>query len=277
MVSVAIHTIVLPAAFFLLKNNYNQNQDYYKMKPPEYPNIIKLLMTSARLLNDTQSYQVITISPFFLLFFFLFPIIYISFYCHIKKVMLHVINLFSLTAYFLFQKEQEDGKMNFVMLHSKENPEGHLYDSIAFTKQILEEKTKEFLELVLMDIIGLNNNDQTVLPKSTKQLYLSCMKVFHMFFNSTNLFDTKTQLLNDIKKAIYVPLHSQPYLPDLKLKLPPPSVAPKIKDMIIKISSRSDHFKIKSQIQVGIGFVPRPKALPTNPISVNPILLSKFS
>lgn len=45
--------------------------------------------------------------------------------------MLHLINLFSLNAYFLFQKEQEDGKMNFVMLHSKENPEGYLYDSIA--------------------------------------------------------------------------------------------------------------------------------------------------
>jgi hypothetical protein len=53
MISIAIHTMVLPASCFLRQSSPNQ-----KLKPAEYAKITKLLMTAARLLNDTQSYQV---------------------------------------------------------------------------------------------------------------------------------------------------------------------------------------------------------------------------
>ena len=100
------------------------------------------------------------------------------------------------------QKEIEDGKINFVLLHMRENPEANIEDSIAYTREILEEKKKEFLQHVLMD--GFSD-----LPKQCRLLHLSCLKVFNMFFNSTNLFDSNTELIQDIKKAIYVPLEDQ--------------------------------------------------------------------
>ncbi|CAK9152489.1 unnamed protein product [Ilex paraguariensis] len=101
-----------------------------------------------------------------------------------------------------YQKEIEDGKINFVLLHMRENPEATIDDSIAYTREILEEKKKEFLQHVLMD--GFSD-----LPKQCRLLHLSCLKVFNMFFNSTNLFDSNTELIQDIKKAIYVPLQVQ--------------------------------------------------------------------
>ncbi|CAK9136639.1 unnamed protein product [Ilex paraguariensis] len=109
-----------------------------------------------------------------------------------------------------YKKEIEDGKTNFVLLHLKENPEATMEDSIAYTKAILDEKKKEFLEHVLMD--GFND-----LPKICKHLHLSCLKVFQMFFNSANLFDSDTELVHDIKKAIYIPLEYQTVKP---IKLP---------------------------------------------------------
>ena len=54
MTSIATHTMVLPASCFL-----NPNLPKGKLKPPQYETITKLLMVVARLLNDTQSYQVI--------------------------------------------------------------------------------------------------------------------------------------------------------------------------------------------------------------------------
>lgn len=96
--------------------------------------------------------------------------------------------------------------MNLVLLHLKENPKSQIHDSVAYVKNILNEKTREFLEIVLLDDNG-GIDDQ--IPKSMKQLHLSCMKVFHMFFNSTNLFDTKAELLQDIKRAIFIPISPQ--------------------------------------------------------------------
>uniref|UniRef100_A0A5B7ASI2 Uncharacterized protein n=1 Tax=Davidia involucrata TaxID=16924 RepID=A0A5B7ASI2_DAVIN len=89
--------------------------------------------------------------------------------------------------------------MNLVLLHMKENPEADIEDSIAYVREILDEKKKELLQHVLMD-------DFIDLPKVCKHLHLSCLKVFQMFFNSTNLFDSNKELLQDIMKAIYVPL-----------------------------------------------------------------------
>ena len=86
------------------------------------------------------------------------------------------------------------------MLHMKENPEADIEDSIAHIKEILEEKKRKLLEQVLME------DEFNDMPRSCKNLHLTCLNVFQMFFNSTNLFDSETDLLQDIAKAIYVPL-----------------------------------------------------------------------
>lgn len=97
-----------------------------------------------------------------------------------------------------YQKEQEEGKNNFVLLYLKDNPNADIEDSIKYVKKILNENRMEFLERVLGD-------DYSDMPKPCKYLHLSCLKVFEMFFHSSNLFDSKTALLEDIEKAIYIP------------------------------------------------------------------------
>ncbi|KAK3015532.1 hypothetical protein RJ639_006663 [Escallonia herrerae] len=147
MTSIATHTIVLPSSCFLSPRLPDD-----KHKTNHYETITKLLMATARLLNDIQSYQ----------------------------------------------KEQGEGKMNLVLLHLKENPDGNIEDSIGYVKNILDEKRRELLQHVLMD-------ELSDLPKPCKHLHLSCLKVFQMFFDSGNRFDSNTELLQDIKKAIYDP------------------------------------------------------------------------
>ncbi|KAL3820530.1 hypothetical protein ACJIZ3_006435 [Penstemon smallii] len=167
MVSIAAHTIALPATSFLSQSSKNGT-----LKPFEYHYITKLLMIIARLLNDTQSYQ----------------------------------------------KELADGKMNIVMLYLNQNPNIGIEDSIAYVKEILEVKRKEFLEHVFTD--GLNND----IPKSCKEIHLSCMKAFQMFFNSENLFDSDTALVDDIKKTIYLPIRHKMKSKSEPLLKPSPSV-----------------------------------------------------
>ncbi|XP_058073243.1 (E,E)-geranyllinalool synthase-like isoform X2 [Magnolia sinica] len=99
-------------------------------------------------------------------------------------------------------KEEADGKMNIVLLYMKENPGAHIKDSIAGIRKILDVKKKELLELVLMD-------DSSNMPKACKQLHLSCLKVFQMFFNSNNGYDSPTEMQDYINKAIYDPLMVQ--------------------------------------------------------------------
>ncbi|WJZ96336.1 hypothetical protein VitviT2T_015030 [Vitis vinifera] len=166
MISIATHTLVLPASCFL-----NPNLPKCKLKPSQYETITKLLMVIARLLNDIQSHQ----------------------------------------------KEQEEGKFNFVSLYSKENPGADTEDSISYMTDIMDEKKKGLLEHALMD--GLDD-----LPKPCKHLHLSCFKVFQMFFNSGNRFDSNTELVHDINKAIYIPLEVQTSKP---LKPLPPHAGPK--------------------------------------------------
>ncbi|KAG5561552.1 hypothetical protein RHGRI_004560 [Rhododendron griersonianum] len=148
MISIASHTMVLPASCFLNPNLLN-----HKLKPSQNEPITKLLMASSRLLNDIQSYQ----------------------------------------------KEQLDGKINLVLLHLKGNPKAEIEDSISYVKEILDEKKTELLEHALMDY---GSND---LPKPCKLLHLSCLKVFQMFYNSSNQFDSDTELFHDIKRGIYIP------------------------------------------------------------------------
>ncbi|KAF8391391.1 hypothetical protein HHK36_023695 [Tetracentron sinense] len=101
-----------------------------------------------------------------------------------------------------YQKELEDGKINLVLIYLKENPEADIEESIAFIRKILDQKKSELLEHILMDDMGN-------MPKPCKQLHLCCLKVFQMFFNSTNGFDSETEMLHDINKAIYLPLEVQ--------------------------------------------------------------------
>ncbi|KAG8634467.1 hypothetical protein MANES_17G041800v8 [Manihot esculenta] len=98
-----------------------------------------------------------------------------------------------------YEKEQKEGKINFVLLNLEKNPGLELEDSIAITKKMLEEKRREFIQEALMD--GFNE-----LPKQIRQLHLSCLKVFEMFFYSTNRYDSNTEMIQDIQKAIYLPL-----------------------------------------------------------------------
>ncbi|GKV18640.1 hypothetical protein SLEP1_g28989 [Rubroshorea leprosula] len=100
-----------------------------------------------------------------------------------------------------YQKEEEQGKLNTVLLYLKENPEADIEDSIAYVKGMLETKKKELLQHTFID--GFSD-----LPKHCKQLHLSCLKVFAMFFHSSNRYDKEdTKMLKDIQQAIYSPLH----------------------------------------------------------------------
>lgn len=87
--------------------------------------------------------------------------------------------------------------MNMVMLHSHENPGASIQESEAYVKAILELKRKEFLQHVFTG---------EEMPTSCKQTHLYCMKVFEMFYNSANLFDSETALVEDVKKSIYLPI-----------------------------------------------------------------------
>lgn len=89
------------------------------------------------------------------------------------------------------QKEQEEGKMNLVLLHLNDNPNADIEDSIAYVTKIMEEKRKELLQHVLRDD---DFDDHDELPNSCKHLHLSCFNVFNMFFNSFNHFDSETSL-----------------------------------------------------------------------------------
>ncbi|XP_077242091.1 terpene synthase 04 [Tasmannia lanceolata] len=101
-----------------------------------------------------------------------------------------------------YQKEKEEGKMNLVLLYLKENPEANIEDSIAHIRQIFDKNKKELLEHILVDGIS-------VMPKACKQIHLSSLKVFQMFYNSSNAFDSPTEMLGSIKTAIYEPLMIQ--------------------------------------------------------------------
>ncbi|PWA94009.1 geranyllinalool synthase [Artemisia annua] len=147
MISIATHILVLTSSCFL-----NPCLPKSKVKPQKYESITQLLMVTARLLNDIQSYK----------------------------------------------KEQEEGKMNLVLLHSKENPNACLDDSIAEVQRFLERKRQELLAHIFTD----DNGDP---PSQWKYLHLSCFKVFQMLFNSTNLYDTDAELQYDIERAIYIP------------------------------------------------------------------------
>lgn len=73
-------------------------------------------------------------------------------------------------------------------------------DSIAHIETIIDSNRKEFLKHVLVD--GLSD-----LPKPCKEIHMSCCKVFEMFFNKKNRYDSDIEMLQDIKKALYDPVN----------------------------------------------------------------------
>ncbi|CAE5962780.1 unnamed protein product [Arabidopsis arenosa] len=99
-----------------------------------------------------------------------------------------------------YQKEQEQGKINSVLLHLKNHPGLKIEDSIAHIEKIIDSKRKEFMEHVLVD-------GKSDLPKPGKEIHMSCCKVFEMFFNKKNRYDSNTEMLQDIKKALYDPVN----------------------------------------------------------------------
>ncbi|KFK40733.1 hypothetical protein AALP_AA2G034100 [Arabis alpina] len=99
-----------------------------------------------------------------------------------------------------YQKEQKQGKLNSVLLHMRTRSGLEIEDSLGHIEKIIESKRKEFLEHVLVD--GLSD-----LPKSCKEIHISCCKVFEMFFNKKNRYDSDTEMLQEIKKALYDPVN----------------------------------------------------------------------
>ncbi|KAK3433159.1 hypothetical protein EUGRSUZ_D00679, partial [Eucalyptus grandis] len=115
-----------------------------------------------------------------------------------------------------YQKEEKQGKLNFVLLYLKENPKASIEDSINFVQYLLEQLKKEFLKHVLEEPCSL--------PKPSRRLHLGCLKVFHMFFNSSNRYDSDMDMFHDIQKALVVP----PLIPKLKSPMPlPEQLGPK--------------------------------------------------
>ncbi|KAL5162803.1 (E,E)-geranyllinalool synthase [Glycine soja] len=144
MISIATHTMILPASCFL-----SPSLSYENLRTARYETITKLLMVICGLLNDTQTHK---------------------------------------------------------------NPNLGMKDSIALGREI-DERTKEFLQHVLVE----GHSD---LPKPCKLLHLTCLKVFQMFYNSSNAFDSNTQLLEDINKAIYLPLRRNTKMKDTDIQMP---------------------------------------------------------
>lgn len=86
-----------------------------------------------------------------------------------------------------------------MLLYMKSRSGLEIEDSFVHIEKIIELKWKEFLEHVLVD--GLSD-----LPKSSKEIHISCCKVFEMFFNKKNRYDSDTEMLQEIKKALYDPV-----------------------------------------------------------------------
>lgn len=112
----------------------------------------------------------------------------------------------------------------------KENPEAKLEDAICYVEGILEKTKMKLLEHALMD-----GNNEKEMPKPFKMLHLGALKVFQMFFNSANIFDSKDSLRNDINKAIFVPFehHHTSFQPS---KSPTPNSRPYKKMLSVNTS-----------------------------------------
>lgn len=105
-------------------------------------------------------------------------------------------NLLLLTC---LQKESEQGKPNLVMLFMQGHPDRKIEHANTYITKILERTKKELLEHALI-------NDKNCVPNSCRKIHLIILKIFQMFYNSTNRYDSPTAMIEDINKAIYEPL-----------------------------------------------------------------------
>ncbi|XP_044495338.1 (E,E)-geranyllinalool synthase isoform X2 [Mangifera indica] len=198
MISIATHTLTLIASCLM-----SPSLPSYKLRPPQYETLTKLLMIIPRLLNDIQSYE----------------------------------------------KEQEEGKTNLVLLYAKGSPEVDIEASIAYVRDIIAKMEKQIFQLALID--GYSD-----LPESVKSLHLSCLKVFTMFFHSSNRYNSDTALFHDIQKAIYVPIQSETLKPRKHvLPLPHGSTSKEYKTTLN--SYRFDRSSVKSRGSLAAHEVPR--------------------
>ncbi|PKU64265.1 S-linalool synthase [Dendrobium catenatum] len=99
-----------------------------------------------------------------------------------------------------YEREAKAGEPNIVLLHLMQNPKAKIDDVVAIIKNTLKMKEKEFLQLVM------SKDSESDMPTEWKMMHLSCLKIFQMFYNSENSFDSPTALLDNINKAIYEPL-----------------------------------------------------------------------
>ncbi|CAA7029667.1 unnamed protein product [Microthlaspi erraticum] len=99
-----------------------------------------------------------------------------------------------------YQKEQEQGKINSVLVHMRSHCSLEIEDSISYIQKIIDSKRREFVEHALMD-------EFSDLPKPCKDIHMSFCKVYEMFFNKKNRYDSDTEMLQDIKKALYEPIN----------------------------------------------------------------------
>ncbi|CAA0817906.1 (E-E)-geranyllinalool synthase [Striga hermonthica] len=100
-----------------------------------------------------------------------------------------------------YEKEKLDGKLNYVLLHSDKNPSMVVADSVAYVRGIIQDIRKEFVEHVYMD---------RDVNESFRNIHLWSMKIFHLFFESANLFDSETALVDEIQRALFVPIVQKP-------------------------------------------------------------------
>ncbi|KAM6550262.1 hypothetical protein CsatB_000070 [Cannabis sativa] len=148
-----------------------------------------------------------------------------------------------------YEKEKDEGKPNSITIYMKNNSEVEMEEAVKYVKEILNNKKKELLKHVLID----DDNSFTNLSKECRLLHLSCLKVFQMFFNSSNRYDSNTEILDDIAKAIYVPLKSSDDHEGLKknlmIRLPKPlTIDPsRGKSTTVKCSLNLNHFNQTSK------------------------------
>nr|QEV81852.1 terpene synthase 13 [Prunella vulgaris] len=173
-------------------------------------------------------------------------------YQNITKLLMAITRLANDTQ--SYQKEVEDGKMNMVVLHSLGNPNGSMEESVEYVKEMLQLKRKEFIKHVFCK---LDEDEQAEMPKSCKQTHLYCMKVFEMFFNSANLFDSDTALVEDIQKSLYLPIDVhhrkplKPIIPSLNNNHQKSKVSARFHQPVVFRPSHTTNFFKNSYVVVG--------------------------
>ncbi|KAL4193730.1 hypothetical protein AMTRI_Chr06g178270 [Amborella trichopoda] len=95
-----------------------------------------------------------------------------------------------------YEREIKECKPNFVSLLLRQNRRQTTQDVIDNLKKILDQKERRLLEKLLIE-------EENSLPSPCRKIHLRILKIFQMFYNGTNVFDSPTQLLGDINKAIY--------------------------------------------------------------------------